>query len=318
MNIGELVDEMVEAFLGGLGGPLASVARDLPRVLGLAQQRDCPWSRVFGYEVTLGAPALVAEAVSCPSDIVRDAVLAHALAVIDAFATDRIEDEQVPASPEILAVLGCARRQRDRALMRIFGGPPLPECDFAAADVRVGRAIRKEREFLSSGRAIDAATYGALSREKQCPGTLASLALARVSGWDDRHCEAVRRMLEEVALGLQTYDDVVDWEDDLARGGSWAVCLMKGEGLPSARENERRALRSRVLESGILSTMLQRAAGHLSRARRLAGALGAGRLATWASSREERFTVLWSAETRNAGYTVRAHALSAWAGEVLT
>ncbi|HEY8090967.1 MAG TPA: hypothetical protein VIF09_24060 [Polyangiaceae bacterium] len=315
----ELVDEMVEAFLGGLGGPLARYARDLPRVLGLAQERDCAWSRVFGHEVTLGAPALVAEAVHPPADIVRDAVLAHALAVIDAFATDRIEDGQVPASPELLAVLGCARRQRDRAVTRIFGGPPLPDCDFALADARVVRAIRRERELLLSCRPVDMATYELVSRAKQSPGTIASLALARVSGWGDRRCRAVQRMLEEVALGLQAYDDVVDWEGDVERGGSWAQCLMRSPG-PSALfrvESDSRAVRPRLLQSGVLSRMLGRAVRHLASARRLASALGARRLASWATGRQARFEVLLRAEARSAGYTVRAHALSAWAGEVL-
>jgi hypothetical protein len=320
MNIPELVDEMYEAFVDGLGEPLAEHARDLPRALRLAPRPNCPWSEVFSHEVTLGAPALLAEGMNLPADLVRDGVLAHALAVIDAFGTDRIEDDQVPPSPELLAVMGCARRERDRALARIFGGPPLPDCDFATADVWSTRAIRRERALLLAASPVDLETYERASLGKQCPGLFASVALAHVAGWDDRRCRAVRTTLESISLGLQMYDDVVDWEDDLSRGGSWTVCLMKGarQRVPSKeRPTEGPRVRQQVLQSGVLLTMLSRARRHMTAARRRALALGADRLAAWAMSKQERFETLCAAEARNAGYTVRAHALSAWAGEVL-
>ncbi|MGH7294525.1 MAG: hypothetical protein ACRELB_06325 [Polyangiaceae bacterium] len=320
MNISQLVDEMFEAFLGGLGGPLAFYARDLPRVLRLASRPNCPWSDVFMHEVTLGAPALLAEGMDLPPDIVRDAVLAHALAVIDAFGTDRIEDDQVPPSAELLAVLGCARRDRDRAMVRIFGGPPVPGCSFAASDAEVAKAIRRERAFVGSARPVDLATYERESLGKQAPGLPASLALAHIAGWSDARCESAKTTLESIWLGLQMYDDVVDWEDDFARGGSWAVCLMKGDpGHVSIVERNAGAaqLRSLVLESGTLGRMLTRAVHHMAVAQRQAHALGAPRLAGWAGDRRARFETLCAAEKRNAGYAVRAHALTAWAGEVL-
>jgi hypothetical protein len=320
MNVSDLVDDLYEAFVDGLGDPLGAYARDLPRVLGLAPRANCPWSDVFAHEVTLGAPALLSEGMNVTPDIVRDAVLAHALAVIDAFGTDRVEDQQVPGSPELLAVLGRARRHRDRAIGRVFGGPPLPDCDFARADARTTRALRKEREFLLASAPVDIHTYERESLEKQSAGIVASVALARVAGWDERLCRAVRSTLESVALGLQAYDDVVDWEDDLSRGGSWTVCLMKGRRVGTEtgeRQTEGARLRAQVLRSGVLLGLLRRAAHHMGAARRRAAALGAERLAAWAGSRQERFETLRAAESANAGYAVRAHALSAWAGEVL-
>jgi hypothetical protein len=254
-----------------------------------------------------------------PPDVVRDAVLAHALAVLDAFGTDRVEDQQVPGSPELLAVLGRARRQRDRAIGRIFGGPPLPDCDFASVDARTTKALRREREVLLASLPVDLDTYERQSLEKQSAGIVASVALARVAGWDERLCRAVRSTLESVALGLQAYDDVVDWEDDLSRGGSWTVCLMKSRrGSETAdRHAEGSRLRAQVLRSGVLLGLIDRAVHHMGAARRRAAALGAERLAAWAGSRRERFETLRAAESANAGYAVRAHALSAWAGEVL-
>jgi hypothetical protein len=75
--------------------------------------------------------------------------------------------------------------------------------------------------------------------------------------------------------------------------------------------------RLQVLRSGVLRAMLQRAVYHMRVARRLASALGAPRLAAWTAERQGRFEACARAEATSAGYTVRAHALSAWAGEVL-
>jgi hypothetical protein len=320
MNIPELVDELFEAFAQGLGEPMAERARDLPRALRLAPEPDVPWSRVFGHEVTLGAPALFAEAMSASRGLVRDAVLAHSLAIIDAFGNDRIEDEQVPPGPELMALLGRMRRERDRALVRMFRGAPPPELDFAAADSLSLNAMRRERATLRSARAVDMAIYERAALDKQGLGFVASTALARLAGWNERRCRAVRATLESVALGLQIYDDVVDWEDDLTRGGAWAMCVMKG--LPSQRRSGDRStegadVRLQVLKSGVLHRMLERAVFHMRAARRRANILGASRLAAWAAAREDRFRAFVRAEASSAGYTVRAHALSAWAGEVL-
>ena len=316
MNIHELVDDLYEAFADRIGEPLSDSARDLPRALRLAPV-PVRWSRVFTHEVTLGAPALFAEGmVGLPSSLTRDAVLAHLLAVIDAFGTDRIEDEQIESTPGVFAVLGQARRERDRAMARIYGGSPPPESDFRAADALSLRAIRRERAMLLSARPVDLEVYETASLDKQCPGILASVALARAAGWTERRCRAVRKALGSVWLGLQMADDVVDWEDDVQRGGAWAVCLMRGHAAPSGLRSKE-SIRHQVLQSGILAVMLRRARAHMRAAKRRATVLGAHRLASWAGQQETRLAGLAAAETRSAGYAVRAHALAAWASEVL-
>jgi hypothetical protein len=321
MNVHELVDELYRAFADRLAEPLRAHARGLARALKLAPEPGTSWSRVFEHEVTLGAPALIAYALPRASGaLVRDAVLAHMLAVIDAFAIDRIEDEQVEASAALLAVLGQLRRERDRAMARLCAGEPPRDLDFAVAETKTVRAIRRERTMLLSGRTVDLDTYEGASIDKQSVGWLASIALARAAGEDDRRCRAVCATLQSVALALQTYDDVVDWEDDLERGGAWAVCLMRGLRPPAS---VRRAIgnssqtRLHVLHSGILRTMLERATVHIRAARMRASAFGAMRLAAWAAARESRFQALVAAERRSAGYAVRAHALAPWASEVL-
>ncbi|MGH7270497.1 MAG: hypothetical protein ACREJ3_08700, partial [Polyangiaceae bacterium] len=292
----------------------------LPRALRLAPVR-VPWSRVFSHEVTLGAPALFAEGMTgITNGDVRDAVLAHAMAVIDAFGTDRIEDEQIEASPAVYAVLGQARRERNRALMRVLRGTPLASCNFESTDLQSVRAIRRERQVLRTACPVEFEEYERASRDKQGVGIVASIALARAAGWDDRRCDAVRSALEDVWLGLQMNDDVVDWEDDMQNGGAWAVCLAmamderpaEGERLLTLPE-----VRRRVLASGVLRRMLAGALRHMRAARRLSAALGAQRLSAWALGQEQRLETLITAECRSPGYAVRAHALSAWAGEVL-
>jgi len=320
MNIHDLVDELYEAFADRIGAPLSESARSLPRALRLAPQA-VPWSRVFSHEVTLGAPALFAEGMPGLSGTqIRDAVLAHALAVIDAFGTDRIEDEQIEATPAVFAVLGQARRERDRAMGRLHGSTGRGKGAFDLADARAVQAIRHERQILRTAKPVDFGQYERASLEKQGVGIVASVALARVAGWDDRRCHAVRTTLEAVWLGLQMADDVVDWEDDMAHGGAWAACLMEGSGGPppsGSRLRVRPSVRQRVLESGVLQQMLARALRHMRAARRLAATLDAHRLSAWSRAQEQKLEALVAAEMRSPGYAVRAHALAAWAGEVL-
>jgi hypothetical protein len=321
MTVYELVDELYRAFADKLGEPLASRARDLLRSLKVAPDPRIPWSRVFAHEVTLGAPALIAQAMPRVSGVlVRDAVLAHLLAVIDSFGVDRIENERLTPSASLLAILGHARRERDEAMARVCGGAVPRDLDFAAANSLAIRTIRRERSFLISARPTDFESYERALLDKQCAGWRASVAFARAAGADERWCRSVRATLESVALALQTYEDVVDWEDDLERNGSWAVSLMKGMRPPPAPRDlrpEGGRVRAQVLRTGVLRTMLERAMHHVCIARRRATALGAQRLAAWAASRERSLQALVSAEGRSAGYAVRAHALAGWAGEVL-
>src|SRR5262249_31477334 len=117
-------------------------------------------------------------------------------------------------------------------------------------------------------------------------------------------CRAVRATLESIAKARQIHDDVVDWEADLARGGAWAMCLMRGA-LP-ARSSGRHAKAGRgvhdeLLDSGVLERMLARAHLHMRAARRRAAVIGAARLASWAATQEARLGSLAVAEADCAG-----------------
>jgi hypothetical protein len=320
MNSLELVDELYEVFVDTLSGSLADAARKLAFTLCLAPSQNIPWSRVFGHEVTLAAPALVAEAMPhIGQSVRRDAIFAHMLAVIEAFGTDRVEDGQVQPTPELMAVLEEARFARDRALGRVAAGVIDPAIDFALADQKTAYAITAEHDLLRRSAVVTFETYERISLGKQSVGFPASIALAHAAGWSKARRSMVYRTLASVWLGLQMHDDVVDWEDDFTRGGAWAVSLALGQqsSSPSEGEADGAAPRQRVHAARTLELMLERSRRHFRATRMRAATLGMNRLSGWAAERERRLTSLVEAERRSAGYAVRAHALAPWAGEVL-
>jgi hypothetical protein len=318
VNVLELVDGLYAGFVSSLDGELAEHARDLPRALRLAPVPNARWSSVFTHEVTLGAPALFAEAMpSASARAVRDATLAHLLGVVNAFGTDRIDDGQIPSSHAVSSVLERVRAARNAAFVRVTpdAGVELG-LDPPAADEATNRAVSTEKAVLASREPVGFVTYEGVALAKQSAGLFASVALAQAAGWSPRRLVAVRRTLESIALGLQMHDDAVDWEDDQSRGGSWVVALVRStqEPFDDTRVDK---LRSRVIRSGVLTTLLRRAQFHMHAAAARAGVLGARRLETWAAGRERKLSTLADAEARSPGYALRAHALAAWAAEVL-
>lgn len=338
------VDELYLAFCQTLPGMLHAEAQGLAHTLGLTPSRGIPWSRVFSHEITLAAPSLVAEAMpELRGSTVQDALLAHMLAVIAAFGTDRAQDGQVRLTWQLETLLVHARRARDLAIARVAS------VDFDRADEETFAAIATERALLAAGEPVSLARYKAVSLAKQRVGLPASIALARAAGWPPRRIAGLSRMLDAVCLGLQIHDDVVDWEDDHGRGGAWAMALARAlspatalpaggdrsadppehTGLPAggahaavpssrSRSAVPAHVRRFVLESGALAAMLGAARRCFREARLRAAALGARRIATWAESREAHIAELARCEAESPGYTNRARALSAWAREVLT
>jgi hypothetical protein len=303
MDTAELVDDLYVEFADSLGGSLAAYARDLPRALRLAPGANAPWSSVFTHAVTLGAPALFGEAMPSLSIVtVRRATTAHMLAVIEAFCTDRIEDGQLDPTPELHALIDALRRERDRAWRALGQGAKGDSfVDPSAADWVTTRAALTERVLLRSEERVDLRTYESVALAKQSARLVATMTLSRAAGWRPRRRLAVRRTLESIALGLQMHDDVMDWEDDHARGGAWVVALLRS---PSEVSDETRGdrLRSRVLRSGVLRTLLRRARWHMGAAAARAHVLGAMRLAAWARERESRLATLADAESRSPGH----------------
>lgn len=309
----ELIDPLYDDFVRSLSGSLAESARALAVTLRLAPERGIPWSLVFSHEVTLGAPALLADGftgVARPT--VEAAVSAHMLAVIEAFGTDRISDRQVPESPALVALLAAMRDARDAALARACGGRQRAVSAYADADRTTRQAIAREAALLSAAKPVTFEEYESVSLGKQAVGFPASVALAQDVNADARTQEALVEILTGVWLGLQMADDVNDWEDDAARIGAWAVVLAGAD--PSA---PRSALTHAVFESGVLPTMLARAKHYFRSAERGACSLGATRLSRWAGERATEIDALIDGEQASPGYVGRRRSLGAWAAEVL-
>ena len=321
-----MIDLLYEAFASSQSRALATVARELPFRLKLAPSPHISWGNVFGHDVTLAAPSLFAEAMpEIPAGLVRNAVSAHMFAVIEAFGTDRIEDGQVSVTAELTAVLDALRGARDAALRRVCPSLMEAQVDFAVMWPKTMAAMAEERALLHSGRLVSFEVYEATSLGKQSVGFPASLALAHAAGWHESKRENVYEALASTWLGLQMHDDTVDWEDDLMRGGAWAVALSHApfadaSGVQCCKLDagiDMAAARTQVHGAGALHRMLARATHHYENVERKALALGARSLAAWATTRADKLETLTAREALMPGYATRAHALHAWAGEVL-
>ncbi len=330
MQVLELVDELYGAFVATLPRALRAPARDVPFHIGLSKAKGVPWSAVFGHEVTLGAPALFAEGMGdVATSLVRDAVLAHALAVIDAFVSDRIHDGQLATSAEsspaatgaaLSAVFEHARLARDAAIRRLVAVARGLHVDFDYAHDEMMGAMKDERLVLESRRPTSFSEYEEISLSKQAVGFPASVALAYAAGFSKPKRALVRGALIGISVGLQIYDDVVDWEDDIARGGAWPVALAKGlrdSVPPESRYTLAPVVRHDVFASGVLAIMLRRSRRYFRSAARRAHRVGARNLGRWCERRAQKMTSLVASEAAHAGFAVRAHALGAWATEVL-
>jgi hypothetical protein len=317
------IDALYDGFVTSLPARLRPLASDLPHSLGLAPAEGLPWSQVFSHEVTLEAPALVAEAFPrANGELVRRAILGHALSVIEAFCTDRLEDSQVRRTPELLELLEHIRSARDSVIEQVFPGcvPTVRE-----ADRKTQQAIHEERALLSSLGAASFEDYKRISLAKQAVGLPACLAFARAVGATSSQVQEIQRALSGVWLGLQYEDDAVDWEEDWQRGGgAWAVSLARRrlEAVKEQRSEERPTepdlIRRRVFNMRVLYLMLRAARHQYRTAWRYARVGRFTRLAVWAEQRSARLDRLLPLEEKHAGYVVRARKLAPWAAEVLS
>ncbi len=318
MDFSSNVDTLWTAFCGTLPLDLQREARALALGVGLVPVPDIPWSMVFKNEVTLAAPALFAAAMPQATErLVATATTAHMLAIIDAFATDRMLDRQVTGTPQMLRLLEHVRTERDRAMGELTG---IEGSHYQDAECSALCAINTERILLDHGIPLSFSDYSGISLDKQALALPASLALARVAGWDGRRQHVVQCILRGIVLGLQFQDDAVDWEDDWRKGGAWAVSLSRGLGIREVAANgdkpDIESVRSLVHQSGVLATMMTMSRWRFRSAARLAAMVGADRLSRWAREQEAAAAELEECESSSAGYVVRAHQLSSWAMEV--
>lgn len=291
-----------EAGLGGSGGDSSGIPGDV-RVA---------WSDVFKHEIVLAAPALFAEAVpDVPSRIVREAVRAHVLGVLHAFAVDRVEDGEARPGASTLALIAAMRDARDRALGTVLEHASHRTPDAGFPDEDTARAVAEEKECLASAGAIDFPRYAEISRRKQGAAAPASAALALAAGWPPEDVALVTHLFDALALGLQMYDDAVDWSRDLHRGSAWAASLL---GVARFPENEASL---RVRESDVLFRLVDGGREQFAVGEALARRLQAPAIAEWARERLHVLARVAREEKRSAGYAAREQALGGWLHEVV-
>src|SRR5262245_27284066 len=150
------MDSSIDALYGGFAhampAELRPLALDLPHALGLSPVTGVPWSEVFSHEVTLAAPAMLAEAFpGIAPELVRLATLGHTLAVIEAFGRDRVADGQTKPSEEMLALFEHLRRSRDSVLEQLRPGAAKQA---HAADFETRTATKEEHTLLSRLEAV--------------------------------------------------------------------------------------------------------------------------------------------------------------------
>lgn len=316
-----LIDHLYEAFRTTLPDHLRYEASCLAHTLGLAPSPKIPWSAVFGHPITLTAPLMVAEAMKgIPPRHVRDAVLAHMLAVIEAFGSDRVEDRQITPTARLVELLAEMRDARDEALERVAPGVSDPHLDFSAAWKSARGAAALESAIFANDYAVDIEGYVQLSADKQRFAYPASIALAYAAGWTEDMREALRQMIMAIALGLQIHDDVMDWNDDHARGGAWAVALAHwthNHVSASERETMRPGVQSLVLQTGVLVQMLASARQQFRIAEQCATALDLPQIAGWCEERAGKMEDLARGEAAYPGYAARSRVLSSWIREVI-
>ncbi len=309
------IDALYASFLDRLPPALQSAGRELPFRLGLVPRPSIPWSQAFKHAVTLQAPELLVEgSPGASARLVDRAVLAHLLAVIEAFGADRVADGQVVASRELALVLEQVRLARDEALFELDGHSAVELA--ADADRRTREAISSEQQCFGEGNPVPFSLYEAISSGKQAVGLTAGVALGKALGWRASRTELVRTTLMSIALGLQFQDDVVDWEADFTRGGAWAFLLARHERGTASNPVNLAEARALVLSSGVLAGLLRSSETAYRNARLGAVELGAVALAHWADEREREARGFHESERKNPGFLLRLKQLGPWAAEV--
>lgn len=307
---------LYQAFVETLPAPLQRVASELPTRLNLGRTTPASFREAFPHEVVLTAPELFADVLpDADPALVRTASLAHVLGVLDMAILERCGTE-VLRDAELRQLLEHLSLARARALGRLGSGA---QRAYDIARTEMLAALAQERLILPDARPATLADYRRIARAKHGVFACATLLLAAASGTPQRETRGIDRALHSAWLAVRLEQDVFWWERDWRSGAAWAVSLARG--LVSRRRSKEPAtehdlLRRAVLASGVLHVLLGASVREFRSVRRRACALGAPRVAAWATSREQKLAQLLLREGESAGYVVRWQKLAPWALEV--
>ena len=322
------VDATYEAFVDELPRESQELAGRLIEVLGLAPA-GIGWSRVFGHEITFGAPALVASGMpSVTSSIVREAVRTHMLMVLEGLVHERIATGRLQSTPELKRFSARMRLARDQGSWRIEVGAWAPESRFDLAVTRFEQAIAIEQLTLEPRDPVDFKPYERITLAKQALLVPVSDVLAQHAGWSDTKRLDLRQVLMLAGCALRKYEDVVDWEEASIHGGAWALVLAREltqqdshdnpQNIASARREMLTSARREMFDSKVLARLLHLAIRDLIAVRKLAHQLNLTELAEWARVHALTLEQLQRSEEKYPGYAARAKQLHGWAETILT
>ena len=114
---------------------------------------------------------------------------------------------------------------RDEALGRIGRASAGPQADAALAEQDAAAAQAEARELLSRRAPVSLEASDRLMLRAHATAFPAPLALASVSGCNEARKRVLHQAVKGLAMSLQVRGDALNWEEDEARGASWAVCL---------------------------------------------------------------------------------------------
>lgn len=315
------VDAVYEAFVQKLPRSNREIAERLSDVLGLAPA-GVAWSRVFAHEITFAAPSLVASGMpSLHASVVREAVLAHMLLVLEGMLREGLATGGVERSAGIERLLAQMSTARDQAASFMTVAVCAHESHFDLALNRFEQAIAVEQSVLEPLEPLDFGLYDRIVSAKQALLLPAPDALALRAGWSDARRHRLRQVLTLAGSAMRMYQDVVGWEEAQMRGGSWTLVLARRRasvGSAGVSQPVPASTRVEVLESGVLPDLLQRALRNLVAAAKLARRAGLPELDEWAKAHALSFEELHRAELRYPGYAARAKELRGWAETILT
>lgn len=160
---------------------------------------------------------LQTENISIPSELRRDADLAQLCFLVSTFVEDRALDGQIELDEDEARFAQAIRRRGWRILNRLLCG--LNDEHIWILDLP--RQYRASLHNTYTSLSTAGCWYGAVRRiapARGYPGVMVPLALASAHGTPTNTLRRMKVAFDCLMLGLQWFDDLLDWREDLAHG----------------------------------------------------------------------------------------------------
>ena len=216
-----------------------------------------------------------------PTDTARTANVVHLFLLMHTFIDDRLIDNQHPLAPEEIvlakqAALVAQQIARESSLL-----PPLVEAHWFECFERYYRA-----QLANYTRFEDVSADVALEADEQIVadraalGQLGAVAAAHAAGRADLQ-PALSRAFDDLAVGLQWEDDLMDWSHDLTTNQrNLLLAGLDSDSSGNGGVNERlRTVEEGIIQKGTYTLAVERAGARMAAAEEQQRALGCDGLA---------------------------------------